>query len=103
MVAIRLSAIVGKDRQIIIKLPDEIPEGEINLELRVLGSSPNLNQEGARAKLLSAGKLAVYTPADLDIPADTVPLTVEERMRIGRLPLGAPPSEVLVDDDRGER
>ena len=106
MVAIRLSVIVGKDRQITIQLPDEIPEGQIDLELRVLEPSPtlapNLNREGARARLLSAGKLAVYSPTDLGISPDTLPLSVEERMRIGNLPPSAPPSEVLIDEDRGE-
>ena len=107
MDAIRLSATVGKNRQIIIQLPDEIPEGQIDLELRVLEPSPtlarSLNREDARARLLSAGKLAVYSAADLGIPGDAVPLTAEERMRIGKLPPGALPSEALVDEDRGER
>lgn len=107
MDAIRLSATVGKNRQIIIQLPDEIPEGQIDLELRVLSPSSilahSLNQEDAQARLLSAGKLALYSAVDLGIPADTVPLTVEERMRIGKLPPGVAPMEALVDEDRGER
>jgi hypothetical protein len=58
---------------------------------------PGLTREQARAKLLAAGFLVT----DIRAPLGTLPLTPEERLRIGTLPPGARPSEELIDEDRG--
>jgi hypothetical protein len=101
MVAIRVSAIVGKDRQITVQLPDEVPEGQVELEVRVLEAPVNPERERIRTKLMAAGFLV--NPDDLGIPEDAVPLSVEERLRLGELPPDAVPTHILIDEDRGPR
>lgn len=104
MVAIKLSAIVGEDRQLHIKLPDEIPAGTIEIVIRSTVAQPMADptseREIVRAKLMAAGILA--TPEELGIPEDIQPLPLEERLRIGTMPPGARPSEELIDEDRGD-
>lgn len=46
-------------------------------------------------RLRAAGLLA-----DIDVPEDVKELSVEERLRIGRLFLGKQSSEALIDEDR---
>ncbi len=101
MIAIRVSAIVSKNREVTVKLPDEVPEGRIDLELRVLDAPVNVEREQARAKLRAAGFLV--NPDEMGIPEDVRPLTLDERLRIGQLPPGAIPTHVLIDEDRGPR
>lgn len=80
MVAVRLSATIGADRKLVIQLPDEIPAGNIEIEIRAVvqpSSMPNTVEaqaaepatdarqpdeipynparEAARAKLRAAG------------------------------------------------
>lgn len=100
---IRLSAVVGEDRRLVIDLPPDTPLGPVELEVRSAAPAPTqrdkpLTREEARAKLLAAG----YLVTSIHAPEGTVPLTPEERMEIGRLPPGARPSKELVDEDRGE-
>ncbi len=100
---IRLSAVVGEDRRLVIDLPPDTPLGPVELEVRPAAPVPTqrnkpLTREEARAKLLAAG----YLVTSIHAPEGTVPLTAEERMEIGRLPPGARPSDELVDEDRGE-
>ena len=58
----------------------------------------NPAREVARKKLLAAGALVTQ----FEIPKDFVPLTPEERMRIGTMPPSTRGSEELIDEDRGE-
>jgi hypothetical protein len=117
MVAIRLSATVGTDRKLVIQLPDDIPAGKVEIEIRAAApeapvaaeSAPtapripyeipyNPAREAARAKLRAAGILSESTRA----PEGTVPLTVEERMHLGTLPPGSKSSLEMINEDRGE-
>ncbi len=107
MDAITLSARVTEDHRLIVDLPPEIPAGPVELVVRPLDVKPagapaaqrsGLTREQARARLLIAGFLVT----DIRAPDGTVPLTPEERLRIGTLPRGARPSEELIDEDRGE-
>jgi hypothetical protein len=103
MVAIRLTAVVGEDRRLVIDLPEDAPTGPVQLVIRPkpvepTGKSVNPAREAARAKLLAAGALVTH----FEVPEDAVPLTPEERMRIGTMPPGTRGSEELIDEDRGE-
>ena len=103
MQPIRLTAVVGEDRRLVIDLPPDTPTGPVELEVRSAAPAPTvpdkpLTREEARAKLLAAG----YLVTSIRAPEGTVPLTPEEILEIGKLPPGARPSEELVDEDRGE-
>jgi hypothetical protein len=111
MDTITVSAVIGDDRRLQIDLPDDAPTGEVEVIVRRIEPPqpesesnsayeipPNPAREAARAKLLAANFLVTGIRA----PEGTVPLTAEERMRIGTLPPGARPSEELIDEDRGE-
>jgi len=104
MVAIKLSAIVGEDRQLNIKLPDDFPVGSVLVEIRSTQlpsvTDPTSPREIARAQLMAAGVLVL--PEEMGIPDDVSPLNLEERLDIGKLPSWARPSEELIDEDRGE-
>ena len=102
MVSITLQVVIGEDRHLDLQLPAEVPLGPAELVVRpttqpAAGLTTNPAREAARAKLLAAGKLVTHIHA----PTGTVPLTPEERMRLGQLPPGAPTSDSLVDQDRG--
>src|SRR5215813_4547464 len=100
MASIELSMVIGEDRR--IQLPDNVPIGPAKLVIEPQQpqqrESINQAREAARAKLLAAGFLVT----NIHAPEGTVPLTVEERMRIGQLPPGARPSDELIIEDRGE-
>lgn len=104
MTQITVQATVGDDRKLIINLPDDIPAGEVEVTVRAKTPSPptddgaTLTREEARRRMAAAGLLSTWHKA----PPGTVPLTPEERMRIGTLPPDARPSEELIDEDRGE-
>lgn len=103
MVAIRLTAVVGEDRRLVIDLPEDTPTGPVELVIRLkpvepTGTPVNLAREAARVKLLAAGALVTH----FDIPEDAVPLSLEERIRLGTMAAGARGSEELIDEDRGE-
>jgi len=89
MKPIRLSAVAGADRRLMIDLPPDTPTGPVELEARPAPPAPSpdkpLTREEARARLLAAG----YLVTSIRAPEGTVPLTPEERMEIGRLPPGA--------------
>ena len=101
MVTIQLSAIVDKNGQLTVKVPDNIPPGPINViiqspEPSALASNPA--REAARTKLAAAGLLssAHRLPPDTRIPTD------DEVHAAGMLPADARPSEELIDEDRNE-
>ena len=109
MVTIRLSATVGADRKLVLQLPEEIPAGDVEIEIRAAEKSPearkpyeipyNPAREAARAKLRAAGILSESTRA----PEGTVPLSVEERMKLGTLPPDSKSSLELINEDREDR
>lgn len=103
----RLSALVNEKHQLIITLPDDVPVGPIEVLLQPVQTPLNPTSESGsdreriRAKLLAADFLV--NPEALGIPPDVKPLPLEERLKIGRMPPGAKPVEVLVDEHRDEQ
>ena len=104
MDAIRLSAVVGEDRRLVIDLPEDTPLGPVDVVIKPhVTPEPlpvNPAREAARAKLLAAGKLAL--PADMGIPDDLEYISDEELEELGHMAPGSRPSEDLVSEDRGE-
>jgi hypothetical protein len=102
VVAVRLKTVIGKDRKLVIQLPDEIPPGDVDLVVRSAETPKtvkgNAAREAAKAKLLAAGALVTQ----FDVPADAVRLSVEERLRLGTLPPDARSSLDLINEDRGD-
>jgi hypothetical protein len=103
MVAVRLSAVINEDRELIVKLPDNIPSGPVELliQLPETGDAITINpaREAARAKLVAAGLLSTAhrLPSGTRIPTDA------EVRAAGILPPGAKSSEELIDEDRNEK
>jgi hypothetical protein len=102
MVSIRLSVIIGKDRRLVVDLPDDMPLGPAELEIHPVPNDHTQEYEEIKVRLSAAGLLVAPTAEELGISVNVVPLTLEERMRIGQMPPDAPPVEELVDEDRGE-
>lgn len=107
MYAIKLTAIVPDDRRLVIELPPDAPTGEVEIEIHAAPQpaepapdvpKKGLTREEARAKLLAAG----YLVTSIRAPQGYVPLTAEERLKIGTLPEGSRPSHELIIEDRGE-
>jgi hypothetical protein len=102
MNSVTLKATVSEDHRLIIDLPGDIPPGPVEVMIRPASNkatrSKPLTREEARAILLAAGFLVT----DLHIPDGIEPLTPDELLDIGSLPDDAPPSEKLIDEDRGE-
>jgi hypothetical protein len=107
MVAIRINTILGDNRKLVIQLPEDVSPGEIDVELNVhsteddvtrLSSVNNPAREAARAKLLAAGALVTR----FEVPENAARLSIEERMRIGKMPPDARSSLDLINEDRGE-
>jgi hypothetical protein len=101
MVTIQLSAIVDKNGQLTVKVPDNIPPGPINVIIQSPEASdlaPNNAREIARAKLAAAGLLssAHRLPLNTRIPTDA------EVLAAGTLPPNTRPSENLISEDRDE-
>ncbi len=102
MVTIQLSAIVDKNGQLTIKVPDNIPPGPINVIIQspepYVPVSISSAREVARTKLAAAGLLssAHRLPPNTRIPTDA------EVRAAGILPSGARPSEELINEDRNE-
>lgn len=94
---ITLHGRIDDQHRLIVELPDDLPKGEVEVVIRPL--SGELTLEEIDARLRAAGVLA--DPDDIEIPEDAVPLTVEERERIGRLFVTDRPVEVDIDEDRG--
>lgn len=106
MNAIRLSAVVNENHELIVTLPDDIPVGPVELLLQPIAipdeaQEPTTERERVLAQLRAAGLLV--KPEDLGISPSVKPLPLEQRLKIGQMPVGARPVEDLVDEDRGER
>jgi hypothetical protein len=94
-----IPVIVGQDRRLVLDLPANTPIGPAEITLRSqLGrvGSP-LTRAAARAALLAAGVLVTDLPA----MSSSIPPSEDEIACLGILPVGARPSEALVDEDRG--
>jgi hypothetical protein len=105
MVAIRLPAVITEDRKLIIELPDDVPAGAVEVVIHTQDASQaeegeiiNPAREAARAKLAAAGLLSTAHR----LPEGVIQPTEEEMYGAGVLPVGAPPSEELIDEDRHE-
>ena len=103
MVAVRLSAMVTEDHELIVQVPQEIPVGPVELLIQTPQPSSSLIEnparEAARIKLAAAGLLSNIhrLPAGTHIPTD------DEVRKAGILPPVARPSEDLINEDRNER
>ncbi len=101
MKTVTLRATVDEERQLRVDVPAEIPIGPVELVIRSLADAPSegtgLTRETARAKLAALGLLGAGQYA----PPDAVPLSAEERERIGQLFAGIEPLAALIDEDRG--
>jgi hypothetical protein len=103
MRAVTLRATVDESRRLTVDLPADIPAGPVEVTIRPLATptpaAGPLTREVVREKLRAAGLLAEGNYA----PPDAVPLSPEERERLGRLFAGPRPITELIDEDRGER
>lgn len=100
MTTIRLHGRITEDRRLIVDLPDDLPAGEVEVEV-VLPSnsepSTNAARERARSKLAAAGKLSTVWIA----PPETQMPTEEELIELGTVAPGKPVDQ-LIDEDRGQ-
>ncbi len=95
---ITIIADIGKDRRLVIDVPEDIPEGPVQLVIHSLETSGQpVTREAARARLLAAGILATVHRA----PAGVNPLSPAERRKLGAWPEGARLTSDLIDEDRG--
>lgn len=101
MVAVRVSALITEDRQLIVKLPENIPAGPVELEIRTLATSSaaviNPALEAARAKFTAAMLSSTHHTVE-----DITPLSIEERIRAGTMPPDARPSEEIIQEIRSD-
>jgi len=98
MVAIRLKGTLTADRQLVVKIPDEIPAGEVDL---IIEASPISDESTdarsiVRAKLAAAGALSTAWKVSPDMP-------IVDDDEMFELSPGSPTMHELIDQDRGER
>lgn len=103
MDTITLSVEIPPDHHLVLDLPPDVPVGTAQITIQAQNAPnaaiiSNPAREAIRAKLLAAGKLV----ADIRAPEGTVPLSVQERLRLGTLPPGSPSINDLINEDRGE-
>jgi hypothetical protein len=98
MTTIRITGVLTEDRQLIVKVPDEVPSGTVQVvfELPEVMRKTTAAVERARAKLAAAGALssAWKAPHDMTMPSDDEPLV--------DIPPG-PSIDEIIDEDRNER
>ncbi len=101
MKTVTIPVVVGADRRLVLDLPASLPVGpaEVAIQSRAGDNDglPNSERERLRARLLAADFLSTERHA----PDTARPVSDEELARLGRLPLGARPSEELIAEDRG--
>jgi hypothetical protein len=102
---IRLSGLIGEDRQLKVTLPDEIPSGPVELTILVPEShttSTHTDQlDLLRRRLEAHGHIQ-----GVRLPTPTVNptlLTDKQLMELGTLPPHAKPSHELINEDREDR
>ena len=99
MVAIRLSAMVGKDRRLVLDLPEEVPVGEIQLLITAGETISVSDRDELRVRLQAAGLLV--KPQDMGIPDDLEYVSDDELDELVELPPGTPSALDLINEDRG--
>lgn len=101
MDSITLIGMISSDRRLVVELPDDLPTGRVELVIRSLDipieNAAELTRDELCTRLQNAGILRSVNYGPLDV----LPLSVDERLRIGQLPEGARPSEDLISEDRG--
>lgn len=102
MTAIRLSAVVGADRRLVVDLPADAPIGPMEIVITPAVDRPNLEREEVRARLQAAGLLVNTEAYDWD-DDELMDVGDDERDEPVELPPGSPSSEELIDEDRGPR
>jgi hypothetical protein len=105
---ITIETIIHEDRKLTIDLPPDVPIGQVEVEVIVRPVNRvdeaaalvkwRAEYERLRAKLAAAGALSTIWKA----PEGAVELSEEELWKLGQMPAGAPSSEQLVREDRGE-
>lgn len=103
-----IETVLDENRKLIVDLPPDTPTGQVEVQLivRQLNQSDEdaaltewrTEYERIRAKLAAAGALSTIWKA----PEGAVELSDEELWELGNMPPGAPTSEQLVREDRGE-
>jgi len=102
MTLVKINAILNRDRQLLITLPDEMPLGPVEVTVKSVaeGSANALEDEAqtwamlANAGLLNTGRYA--------LPAAN-PLSEEEREELAELYSGEPSISDMIIEDRRER
>ncbi|RIK41496.1 MAG: hypothetical protein DCC55_11840 [Chloroflexi bacterium] len=112
MDAIKLTVWIGEDKKLIIDLPAEVPVGLVDVQVTThagIKAKSTRNKDNNREQLWSemrehfrtllrnAGMLSTAHHA----PVGWIPLTEEERMKLGTLPPGSRPTDEYVNEDRG--
>ena len=103
-----IETVIDEDHKLILDLPPDTPTGQVEIQLIVRQIASGAKEEEnpvwraeyerLKAKLAAAGALSTIWQA----PEDAVELTEEELWELGEMPAGAPTSEQLVREDRGE-
>jgi len=103
MEVITIPVVVRADRRLVIDLPHSTPLGpaEVVIRPRSNGSGQVATPAGGRAAIRAELLAAGFLTEDLAVPAEAIPLSADEIADIGRIPLGARPSEDLINEDRG--
>jgi hypothetical protein len=102
MVAIRLSAMVGKDRRLVVDLPEDTPIGPVELVITPAVEPSNLERDQLRGLLQAAGLLLNTATYDWDVD-ELINVADDDWDEPVELPPGSPSSEELIDEDRGPR
>ncbi|MBL8156051.1 MAG: hypothetical protein JNM70_17865 [Anaerolineae bacterium] len=99
---VHISAVVGKDRRLVLDLPEDTPTGPVEIIIQQVTTEPDVSvnpqREAARRRLQAAGLLsnAHHIPDGTAIPTDA------EVIAAGQLPPDARPSEDWISQDRDE-
>lgn len=93
---------VDEKRRVLIDLPEDVPLGPAQLEVRVQTPDPDqpLTREQIRAKLIAAG---LVNPNAQYAPPDAEELSPEEEERIGRLLASGKTIAEMIDEEREDR
>ena len=101
---ITLNVNVGKERKLIIDLPDDVPEGLLKITIESPEPSPSedakITREELQAQLAAAGLLANL--ADWEIPDDLGSSTEEDLEELDRLITSPLNVDAFLDEERGE-
>ena len=93
---------IDEKRRVLIDLPEDVPLGTAQLEVKVQTPDPSqpLTRDQIRAKLIAAG---LVNPNAQYAPPDAEELSREEREHIGRTLAGGKSIAEMIDEEREER